>query len=363
MMAAGVWKDTGSITRRLYDDGVPASSSRRRLTAIGAVAAGLGVAALVWQLRDIEDPWQLWALIYRVRWGFPVIVALGGLRFAMRALAWSLCVEPPARLKFSDAFAAVLAGDTIGNLTPFGPLVSEPAKAAFVRGRMDLAAGITALAVENLFYTLSAAAMIAAGTIALLFSFELPVEIAHASEIALAIIFVLFAVVAWVLWRRPAPVSRGLGAFARTGGPRLQRLQRLEHEVYSFSSRRTDVLAPVVAAEIAFHALGVLEIYVTLMLLLDGAPSLLLAFVLEGANRLVNVIFKFVPMKAGVDEAGTEALTAILGYSTGVGAALALVRRARMIVWSIAGGALLVRHGLSTRRILQDSQLARARDI
>jgi hypothetical protein len=34
-----------------------------------------------------------------------------------------------------------------------------------------------------------------------------------------------------------------------------------------------------------------------------------------------------------------------------------------MIVWSIAGGALLVRHGLSTRRILQDSQLARARDI
>jgi hypothetical protein len=347
--------------------GVPASSSRRRLTAIGALAAALGVAALVWQLWGV-DPWEIWAQIYRVRWGFPVILALGGLRFALRAIAWSWCVEPPARLKFTDAFAAVLSGDTIGNLTPFGPLVSEPAKAAFVRGRMDLTAGITALAVENLFYTLSAAAMIAAGTIALLFSFELPVDIEHASEVALGIIFVMFAVVAWVLWRRPALISRTLGAFAHIGPPiarstHLERLQRLEHEVYSFSSRRTDVLAPLVAAEIAFHALGVVEIYVTLTLLQGVAPSILLAFVLEGANRLINVIFKFVPLKAGVDEAGTEALTAILGYSTGFGATLALVRKARMIVWSIVGSVLLVRHGLSARRILQDTQLARARDL
>jgi hypothetical protein len=343
--------------------GVPASSSRGRLIAIGTLAAVLGVAALVWQLWGV-DPEEITAQIKRVRWGFPVILALGGLRFALRAMAWSWCVAPPARLKFTDAFAAVLSGDTIGNLTPFGPLVSEPAKAAFVRGRMDLTAGITALAIENLFYTLSAAAMIAAGTIALLFSFELPVDIEHASEVALVIIFVMFAGVAWVLWRRPALVSRTLGAFARTGGARrLERLQRLEQEVYSFSSRRTGVLAPVVAAEIAFHALGVVEIYVTLTLLQGVAPSLLLAFVLEGANRLINVIFKFVPLKAGVDEAGTEALTAILGYPIGLGATLALVRKARMIGWSIAGSALLVRHGLSVRRILQDTQLARARDI
>src|ERR687897_2244616 len=98
------------------------------------------------------------AQIYRVRWGFPVILALGGLRFALRALAWSLCVEAPARLKFTDAFAAVLSGDAIGNLTPLGPIVSEPAKAAFVRGRIDLTAAITALAIENRFYTLSVAA-------------------------------------------------------------------------------------------------------------------------------------------------------------------------------------------------------------
>jgi hypothetical protein len=344
---------------------VPASSSRRRLTAIGVVTALLGVAALLWQLRE-ADAGQIWTQISGVGWWFALILALGGLRFAVRAAAWSLCIEAPARLKFGDAFAAVLSGDAIGNLTPLGPIVSEPAKAAFVRGRVDLAAAITALAIENLFYTLSVAAMIAAGTIALLFSFDLPGNIRYPSEIALGIIIMMFAAAAWVLWQRPALISRVLALASRAGAAasttRVERVQRLEHEIYSFSSRRREVLAPLIATEIAFHALGVAEIYVTLIALKTD-PSLLHAFVLEGANRLITVIFKFVPLRRGVDEPGTEALTRTLGYAVGFGAVLAIVRGARMIVWSLVGGALLVRKGLSTRRILQDTQLARARDI
>jgi hypothetical protein len=344
-----------------------ASTSSRRLTLVGALTAVLGLAALFWQLRGV-NPHDIWEGIYRVRWGFPVILALGGLRFALRAYAWTRCVEPPARLAPGDAFAAVLAGDAVGNLTPLGPIVSEPAKAAFVRGRVDLGAAIAALAIENLYYTLSVAAMIAAGTIALLFSFDVGPDVRYTSEAALAIIFAMFAIVAVVLWRRPAVISRALGIFARSGAAlappeRLDRVRRLEDEIYSFGSRRRAVLARVVAAEIAFHALGVVEICLTVWLLLGGTPSLLHAFVLEGANRLITVVFKFVPLRVGGDEAGTEWLTQVLGYGPGLGVTLALVRKVRMIAWSVAGSALLVHRGLSARRILDDSQLARARDI
>jgi len=176
----------------------------------------------------------------------------------------------------------------------------------------------------------------------------------------------MFAAAAWVLWQRPALISRVLALASRAGAAasttRVERVQRLEHEIYSFSSRRREVLAPLIATEIAFHALGVAEIYVTLIAL-ETDPSFLHAFVLEGANRLITVVFKFVPLRRGVDEPGTEALTRTLGYGVGLGAVLAIVRGARMIVWSLVGGALLVRKGLSTRRILQDTQLARARDI
>lgn len=368
MMAAGIWNGTGSITCRLYDDGVAPTSSRRHLTAIGVFTAVAAVAALVWQLRGSEPGEILDGIltgIYRVRWGFPLILALGGLRFALRAYAWGLCVEPPARLTFRDAFAAVLAADAIGNATALGPIVSEPAKIAFVRGRVDVGAAVTALAVETLFYSLSVAGMIAAGIIALLFSFDVEAGFRYQSEIALGIIVALLVAAFWVLRRRPALVSRTLRAIThKTGGSasssRLERVQVVERDIYSFASRRTGVMAPLIVSEMGFHALGVVEMYI-MLLYLSSAPSLLLAFILEGANRLITVVFKFVPMRAGVDEAGTEGLTQILGYSDFMGVTIALVRKGRMIFWSLIGGVLLVRHGLNARRILEDSDLTASR--
>src|SRR4051794_40604115 len=85
--------------------------------------------------------------VRQVGWGLLAIIALGGLRFLLRAIAWRLCLEPPHTLTIRDAFAAVICGDAIGNLTPLGPLVGEPAKAAFVRRRVALGPAVTALAI------------------------------------------------------------------------------------------------------------------------------------------------------------------------------------------------------------------------
>ena len=56
---------------------------------------------------------------------------------------------------------------------------------AFVRGRVPLGPAVTALAIENLLYTMTAAAMIAAGTVALLVRFQVPSAIRGAGEVAL----------------------------------------------------------------------------------------------------------------------------------------------------------------------------------
>lgn len=130
------------------------------------VIAGVVLFAwLVWRV----GPAEIWGGFHKIGWGFAGILVLGGLRFAARAAAWSLCVEQPHRLRFADAFNAVVCGDTIGNVTPLGPIVGEPAKIACVRGRLPLGVALTALAIENVVYTLSVAAMIAAGAIALLY--------------------------------------------------------------------------------------------------------------------------------------------------------------------------------------------------
>ena len=86
----------------------------------------------------------------------------------------------------TDAFVARRAGTR--SATPRrSPLVSEPAKAAFVRDRVPLGVAFTALAIENLFYTLSVAAVIAAGIIALLLRGGLERELLLAAELGIVV--------------------------------------------------------------------------------------------------------------------------------------------------------------------------------
>jgi hypothetical protein len=70
---------------------------------------------------------------------------------------------------------------------------------------------------------------------------------------------------------------------------------------------------------------------------------------LESVNRVINVVFKFVPLRTGIDEAGTGMLSKVLGFTTAIGVTLAIVRKARDIFWTGIGVALMVRRGLSLK--------------
>ena len=332
---------------------------QRRATATGIIAAILGIVLFAWFVRRIGAI-EIWNNVRQVGWGLIAIIAIAGLRFAVRASAWVLCLDPPHRLPLGEAFAAVVCGDAFGNLTPLGPLVGEPAKAAYVRDTVPLGPSLTALAIENLIYTLSAAAMIAAAMLALIFSFELPERLLEASEAILAAIILGLIAVAAVLWRRPAVLSRVLASVlpaTSASQSRVERVRAIEQDVYAFLARRRGAAVPIIGLELLFHALGVLEVHVTWWLMMGAAPPLLTSFVLEGANRMITVVFKVVPLRLGVDEMGTAAFTQLLGYGPAPGGSLAIVRKARVLFWVVIGTMLLVRRGLTPRRIIETSRL------
>jgi hypothetical protein len=312
------------------------------------IFALVGIVLFAWFVRRV-GPGDVWQGLRQIGWGLVAIAAIAGMRFALRALAWRICLEPPHHLPFADAFPAVVSGDAFGNLTPLGPIIGEPAKAAFVRGRLPLAPALTALAIENLFYTMSVAAMIAAAMVALLLTFDLPDGLREVSEIAVAAILVVLGIALWILFRRPAVISRALSALLPAGSPlqaRVEGVRVAEREIVTFASRRPAALLRVACAEGGFHALGVLEIHLTWWLMLGAPPALLTSFVLEGANRLITVVFKFVPLRLGVDEFGTAAFTTLLGFGATPGTTLAIARKVRVLFWTAVGTALLVRRGL-----------------
>jgi hypothetical protein len=292
----------------------------------------------------------------QVGWGFLAILAISGARILVRAAAWRLCLDPKdsGAVSLPQAFGAGLCAEAIGSLTPLGLLGSEPAKAAWVRATVPFGRAMAAVAVENVVYSISVAIVIAAGTVALLASFNLSAGLRHASELSLAVILgILVALVAglWLAAKRFSLFSAVAERLTRSGrvGASIRRFEARAHDAMQATRGRLLTLAVL---ESLFHAGGVAEAYVTIWLLTGAAPTILAAFVLETANRVVNVVFRFVPLRVGVDEAGTALMTSVLGMGTASGVTLAVVRKARVLCWSAAGIVLMIRRGLFLRTLI-----------
>src|ERR1043166_1772152 len=220
-----------------------AGGGARKFASAGAAFALLGLALFayfVWR----AGPGEIWANVSRIGWGFAGILALGGLRFVVRALAWTLCFEPPHRLRYRDAFTAYLIGDSAGNVRPLGLVGSEPTKVALVRERVPLGAAVSALAVENIFYMISVALFISCGAAALLAAFPLPKALRLSSYGIIAGALVLFALAFYALRRQWRFLSAALDRLASRGvgqgghARRREKVAAFEDRLYGFYGGR-----------------------------------------------------------------------------------------------------------------------------
>ena len=330
-------------------------SGSRRFAPLGIIFGLLGLL-LFGYFVSRAGVGEIVSNIQRLGAGFLLILAVSSTRYIVRALAWMRCVEPPHRLPFRDAFAARLMGDALGNIIPFvSAAVSEPSKAIFVKDRVPLLVGLSALAIENIFYTLSVAIFIFAGTATLLLTFSLPKGLRYASIGALVTTLVIIPLVYLVIRWQTRFLSGALGFLSRRGLlPRLigklgPRAQSLEDRVYGFYATSQRSFLSIFMLDLCFHLAGVLEIFITLTFISPVAPTLTQAFVLESVNRIINVAFKFIPLRAGVDEGGTGQVSKVLGFARDIGVTLAIVRKGRDIFWSGIGLLLIWKKGRGLR--------------
>lgn len=341
----------------------------KRLKPLGIIFALLGLllfAYFVWK----AGAGEIAAGIKRLGAGFLLVLLISSIRYIVRTLGWTLCFTGEERLRFRDAFRAYIVGDAMGNLTPLGLVASEPTKAALVRDRVPLIVAVSALAVQNLFYSLSVALFILSGIVALLLSFPLTPGLRLMSLISLGVVcaIILFGLIVYRLrWKF---LSAGFERLRkhRIGQRFLKEKQRestsaVEDTIYNFYSRHRARCALIMGLEICFHLAGVLEVYVTLSFISDVPPTFMAAYALESVNRIINVVFKFVPLRAGVDEAGSSWVTKVLQFGVPAGTTLAIVRKARVICWTALGVAFLVRRGLSTQAIAEETQEAMAEEM
>ena len=330
----------------------PSPTPGRRSGAIGLLAT-IGGLALFGHYVHEAGVAEVAGRIRQLGWAFGLVLVLSGLRFAARSLAWLQCLPPGHGLRLRDLLAAFIAGDAVANLTPLSLVAGEPVKVLYLRRRAPLGATVPALAVETLFYTLSMVVVIGAGVVASVMVVQRPAAEWLMVGLPLATLVLLIGCTHWLIWRRVRLASAAVRRVTRLGGTTAfleraaARVQEAETRVHRDYPRTWSRVLPVAALEMSFHVLAITEVFVVLSAISGRAPTLVEAFVFEAANRIVNVVFKVVPLRIGVDQAGTAWVAALLGFGETTGVALATTRTARMVAWMAAGMAVLVRRGFS----------------
>src|SRR4051812_15859319 len=273
------------------------TTRRQRVLAVASALGGLLLFGYATRRAGIDN---ILDGIRRVGWGLVPILLLAGLRFAVRAEAWRLCTPSSARLPYGRALMAFLSGDAVGNVTPFGLIASEPAKVFLVRHHLATRASVTSLALDNLVYAASVIVMLAVGVAVMLVRIPLPFAWQAWSVAALVGLAVIGAGTVYALrsgWGEGGVPSR-----------LQQRMLAMRASVLEFSAGHPTRLWRVFAMDMLFHALAVLEAYLTLEWLLGAAsPTFTEALLFEALNRATTVVFKFVPFRIGIDEAASGA--------------------------------------------------------
>ncbi|HUE90455.1 MAG TPA: lysylphosphatidylglycerol synthase domain-containing protein [Vicinamibacterales bacterium] len=333
----------GTIRPRTVPTFPPDPSSTSRRTLINVVLALIGGVLLVATvqrvgLTDVQNS------LTDIGWWYFAVLALGGLRFAARSRAWQVCTGA-ARLPFTRAFSGILSADALGNLTPFGMLASEPSKVYFINDRVPTVEAVSSVAAENAFYMTTVLLMIGAGALMFFSVANLPPALKLGAQGVLGLVMIGGLAALWIIRRQPAILSRVARLIARWTGRGMtapDRLREIEVHFYAVLTWPWSRIAHAAVWEGAFHVAAVTEVFLVLRLLPMGQDvTLLQAFVLETTGRLIVVLFKFVPYRLGVDEAGSAMIAQALALDPTLGVALALVRRLRILFWNAIGLGLL----------------------
>jgi hypothetical protein len=308
--------------------------SRRRRILVTSAATLAGVALFVYAV-DKAGLSNILDAIHRVGRGLFVILVLAGLRFAVRAECWRRCLGGQSPFPFRRALVAFLAGDAVGSVTPLGLVASEPTKVLLTRHHLAGVDAVASLALENLIYAASVGSFTVFGVLLVALASPTPrlwLLVATAAALALA------AGGGVALWALRTPGPRG-------GDGWRGRLERVRADVRRLLDTDPARLWTVYALDWMFHGLAVFEVYVTLGWLDPSrrpVPASAVAF--ETLNRVITVVFKFVPFRVGIDEALSAMVAPVVAVNPALGVALAVVRKVRNLFWAAVGLTFVAAH-------------------
>lgn len=336
-----------------------------RLRVIAAILTLFGTGLFGYLVYTIGF-WEIVESISRFGFvGFAVILSIYFVRICSRAYAWRLSAHSPSNLRISDTIPAVIIGEALSSTIPLGILVSGTSKAVAVRSRIPLVSGLSSVATENLFYSFITGLFLIGGAAMLLLGFAVDPGIALTLNLMIAVLVVSTLLGITMVIRRWHFASwlcefvYSTGFLTRLLENGRYHVRSFEDLIYGFYRRHPHRFVPICLLEVAYHALGVCEVWFILSRLSESLPSVQSAFLLETVSRLVFIVFKMVPFMIGVDEAGAQLIGEAVALTAGMGVTLAIIRKGRILFWTGVGAGLILKRGLLLSELVRNRSMGR----
>jgi glycosyltransferase 2 family protein len=300
------------------------------------ILGALLLAVLVYQVG--ADP--ILATMGRLAWWQFVLICLPyAVITAVDTLGWRFAFARD-RAPFWRLYGARVVGEALNIVTAVGQVGGEAAKAWLVRRDVSYEESIPSIVIAKTTITIAQALFLLIGIVFAWTALDVDSQI-----------------LGWMLWLLVVEVAAVAGFFGAQLSGLIARAGRLlkTFGVVEDASRATQLDEALrgyyrhewrrFALSVAFHLagwlLGALEAFVMLWALGIDA-SLVTATVIEALGSGVRFATFLVPASLGAFEGANAAAFGALGFGAGAGLAFSLVRRARQIVWVVAGLAVLL---------------------
>ena len=318
---------------------------RRRGWHIALFALGIAVIIAGFALVGWEP---IMANLSRIHFYFFLLVGVCGLAQVLFTLGWWTIIGRPHPVSFGKLLATYLAGDSVNYFTGVG---GEPIKAHLLRPKMGFGLAFATIAVHRHADLIAQWLFLIAGITVAVIRFDLPPAAKYIAVAGLLFIgTILFGLTRALRRGAFGPATRWLTRIK----PLAARLAKLEAEahrlderirVYYHEEEHRGTFALAVVWGFLGWCGGLLETWIVLKLLSPG-HGWATAFAIEALAMVFNSMLLFIPGKIGSAEGVRVGVFALVGLTAAQGAAWALVRRGRELVWLVPGIIVLLKHHL-----------------
>jgi len=286
-------------------------------------------------------PGKIWENIKKLTWqNFVFLLFLRFIHSLLRTVSWKIIFEQYERkTSFLYLYAARLAGDAIGYLTPSAQLGGEPIRAVMVN-KSNLEKSFASVIIDKTVEIATQIVFTIIGVIVAITLMPLPGKYKY---ILIAFVFgaAFFAIFAFIKQKQGffiwiVKIFEKLKIKFKFIEKRKAKIKEVDDHISNFYKKHKKIFSIVFLLHSFIFLLWTIEIYLTLLFIGAEGTTFIKSYIIVSLGAFV-VMLPTMPASLGTYEITYVTIFILLSLGTDTGMTLILIRRIIMLLWAGIG--------------------------